>query len=476
MRGLKLNAPVGQVKDGHALVLDNWICRDDGLHVREGWSPYRLGLPGAVTRIIPQGDAAHRKVYAATANAIYDVWTPVLTSLANGNWHSVRMVNAAGQFSVAANGADGLFVSDGVTASIKTLGGLAAAKYDRVHWHHHRLWLAGNDLEPHYLDMDAVQGTAHPFPLTQNCRKGGRVVAMATITKDGGRSSNDELAFVTSEGELLIYGGNDPDNAGSFGIVGVWDVGKPRGPRCFAEDGGEVVLLTERGLLQIPSATNAPQRQIGQAAVSDAIEPLLSKRWAQTASGEWEVVASAEHGFLLISDGTYSYCRSDTDGWSRFVGIPGKSWTEFDGELLFATGTTVAKYGGHMDRDQPIPSCMVEAFSRLGASQYKTARRFRPHYKALHPYLPRVELLTDEREPLDPFAAANLDDVHHVWPDLDWPDTPIAWEQAMSSRVNLWRSVNGRGFTMAAAIGMKTRAPLIYTGHDITYELGGMHP
>lgn len=473
LKGLDLATPISMLKEGFALRLDNWICRDDGLHVRDGWGAHRLGIPAAIARLIPH----KAKVYAATASAIYDVWTPKLTGLSNGNWHFAEMVNGAGTFTAMVNGADGLVVTDGTSVEVKTITGATASSFDRVHWHHNRLWLAGNDLEPYYLDMDAIAGPAYPFPIAQLCRKGGRVQAFATITQDGARSGNDQLAIMTSEGELLIYAGNDPDNAGSFGVVGVWDVGKPLGARCFAEHGGNVVVLTERGLLPIPANLGTPERQLSKTALSDPIETMLDTRRAQTLTADWQVISSPDHGLLLITDGsTYQYVLSDTGGWSRFVGLGGAHWTVAGNELYFATGTTVARYGGHMDRDQAIPSYFVEAFSRLGSAQYKQARRFRPHYKAAHPYKPRVELLTDEREPTDPFTAANLDDVHTLWPDLDLWGTALDWSGPMSSRVNAWRSINGRGFTLAAAVGMKTRAPIVYTGHDITFESGGLYP
>ena len=77
---------------------------------------------------------------------------------------------------------------------------------------------------------------------------GGYLVAAGTWTIDAGYGVDDNLVFITSNGEVIVYSGTDPSDITKFALVGVWRIGKPVGKRCLMKYGGDMIILTYNGL------------------------------------------------------------------------------------------------------------------------------------------------------------------------------------------------------------------------------------
>ena len=95
------------------------------------------------------------------------------------------------------------------------------------------------------------------FPLGQEFLRGGRLVAIYTWTIDGGNGPNDYLVFITSEGEVALYTGIDPNDATAFTKVGTFYVAAPLGDRCFLRYGSDVLILTENGAFALSTVLSA---------------------------------------------------------------------------------------------------------------------------------------------------------------------------------------------------------------------------
>ncbi len=105
MKGLNVADPLTGTPDGHAVRLENWIVRRDGLHIRDGHTTvFRCGA-GPVTSLMSMG----RRLFAATPQHVYAEGAPVasLGALEGGVWSSSVIMSGAGRFLVGSNGADG---------------------------------------------------------------------------------------------------------------------------------------------------------------------------------------------------------------------------------------------------------------------------------------------------------------------------------------------------------------------------------
>jgi len=105
-----------------------------------------------------------------------------------------------------------------------------------------------------YLPVESIGGAALDFPLGSIARSGGFLQAMGTWTLDAGYGVDDLSAFVTSMGEVIVYKGTNPSDPNAWSEVGVWQMGQTFSRRCFFKWGGDLLLLTQDGLVPMSAA------------------------------------------------------------------------------------------------------------------------------------------------------------------------------------------------------------------------------
>ena len=408
------------------------------------------------------------RVFAATADTIFDGASEAVTGLLGGSWSSGMISNPGGRWLVAVNGVDEARKYGGFTWSISEITGVNSRDLFALTVHQRRIFAAEKEsLRVWYLGLDCIEGEASPIPLHAQCRLGGSVVALATLQPQGGISTGDELVIATSEGEIVVYTGTNPDKAGEWSLRGVWRIPKPVGANCFARMGGILTILTEKGVMPIPAVLSRPDSAKPVTSLSQSIDVI---------TGAVSIIDSAAASFTLVDAGTVQYVRSDTGAWSRFTGFSTATcWMDSANALWFGRSDgKVCRYGGETDDGSPIRSFAVDSFSKFGVSNRKSFKRARPTYTLAHPYVPRIEMLTDYREPPSSFDAANLDARYWEWNEITWPSTPLPWYAGeVSSRLQPWRSIGGHGVAGALMMSIQTMTPVIWTGYDVGFEIGG---
>ena len=466
MKGLNTAAPITATPEGHALRLENWICRTNGLKTRDGYSVVSAGLGSPVVSIM-----AHRnRIFASTNAQLFDGATPIPGFLMfGGDWHHALMTNAAGLFLIATNGGDGVRVFDGTNWSAAAFDGVDAASIVTLCVHQSRLWLVPNaGLTIYYLDLDCFAGPVHPVYLQQLARKGGSVAAIASLTSDGGISANDKLVAVTDQGEMILWTGVDP--AKDFEQAGVYNVSAPIGRRCFAPYGGGLAYLSTSGVLPIPDVLPRVDPNKPIAAISEVIQPTL---YAALATGAWQMAESIENELFIVSGPAGQYVRSGTDGWSSFSGLNATCWLNAAGALYFGTSTgAVCQYGGMSDNGAAISSYLVDRFDRMGSLSIKSISQVRPLYTAAVNYRPRVAMLANYRDPPATFAGYFTNAATYQWEDIAYAMQPASWTRPNTSARALWRSCGGQGTEFSLLMGLQTKSPVLYTGYDLQYETG----
>jgi hypothetical protein len=320
-----------------------------------------------------------------------------------------------------------------------------------------------------YLAHEAIGGPARPIYCGPKCRLGGELIALASMTTDGGKGA-DQLVAVTDRGELLVYNGSNPDNAASWTFAGAFTVSIPVGRRCFASMGGAIALLTVDGLFSVPAVLSAPDAAKESSSLSRNIDSDLGATGAT-------VIESGSNDLTMVSVGAVQWVRdSETNGWSRLLGLPATCWIEgFDGLYFGTSDGTVCRLEGFDDPDAGINTVMVDSFSKMGTATDKVFKRVLPHFHVANPYIPRIEVVTNYRAAPSSWIAARTVSKYWMWDEISWPMQPEEWIRSQPShRRGQWRGLSGKGHTAAMIMGTRSfDHPVKFIGASYAYEAGG---
>jgi hypothetical protein len=114
------SSPV-EAEEGTALVLDNWFPESEGIRLRRGYAEHAAGMTGDIETLLAYTSASASALFACNDGNIYDVSSAgavgaaAVSGLSNDKWQHTMFATAAGQFLVAANGADSVRNFDGAS-------------------------------------------------------------------------------------------------------------------------------------------------------------------------------------------------------------------------------------------------------------------------------------------------------------------------------------------------------------------------
>jgi hypothetical protein len=200
-----------------------------------------------------------------------------------------------------------------------------------------------NSLDFCYLPVDSINGAVTRFPLGGIFKNGGYLQAMGTWTIDAGYGVDDLAAFVTSNGEVAVYKGSDPSDPNDWALVGIWNIGQTFNRRCMFKFGGDLLVLTEGGLVPL-SAGLQSTRLDPRVNITDKIFYAISQATTQYAGNYgWQINYFAKQNMLMlnvpVTGGSEQYVMHNiTKSWSRFTNIKANCW-ELSGDDMFFGGT-----------------------------------------------------------------------------------------------------------------------------------------
>jgi roadblock/LC7 domain-containing protein len=405
VKGWMARESLAEAEEDSAVVLTNFFPEADVVRARRGSHEHATGLGASVTSLLRYISASTSKLFAAAGDKIFDVTAgdplgaPALSGMSNAWWQQVMFATAAGQFLVMCNGEDGVWTFDGTTwvdrtAAITTPpgpGSLDASLAVNVTAHKKRLWfvpVASTDL--YYLDTEAVEGTAHKFPVGSLLKRGGYIMAMGTYSVDAGEGMDDLFVAISSEGEVIIYSGTDPASATLWQLVGVYHVGDPLGRRSLFQAGGDLMMIIEHGVVPISTALKMDKAVLGEKAATKNIKQAYVDAVARARLAQgWEICSFPLHNMALVNvPGTGSspiqqfVFNTTTGAWALFEGYNARCWAEYQGHLHFGTDDGRVMHGEHGANDDgaPIILKMLPAFNHLKSpGRIKHVKDYRWH-------------------------------------------------------------------------------------------------
>lgn len=475
--------------------LDNFIPREGFVEARNGWIP-SVETDAPVESIMVWRGPASQKILIAAGSDILDATggsiVSVFTGATNARWQHVNHATEGGHFIRIVNGADEPLVYDGTTATTApgiTGSGLTASTLIDVFAHKNRLFFIEDaSARFWYLAPVAIGGAAEPFDLGSLFNKGGFLQAAGSWSVDGGAGPDDLAVFVSSEGQVAIYAGDDPGDADAWQIVGVFDISRPIGRRCLIKVGGDLAVLTEGGMVPLSRAIVEEKATADNVAITNRINNAFqdAARDHRNKFG-WQAILweRGELGFINVP--TAELIRAQqfvinitTGAWCRFVGIDAICFGVHNGDLYFGHSGGLGQYGrGFFDNGVPIQGDLVCGWSTYQApGQLKLATQIRPIYESGVSLQPSVTMGVDFNAGTPIAMPTVISGERSLWDVALWD--VARWGPSRAMRLD-WVSVTGLGIYLAPVFRFTTQEAAETTNQaiklvsfDVCYQNGGV--
>ena len=363
------------------------------------------------------------------------------------------------------------------------LTGVDGDKLVNINLYRDRLFFVEeNSLTFWYLPVDSINGALTSFNLGGIARNGGYLQAMGTWTIDAGYGVDDYAAFVTSQGEVIVYKGGNPSDPNDWSLIGVFQMGQTFARRCFFKWAGDLLLLTQDGLVPMASALQS-SRLNPKINITDKIYYAISEAASlYSANFGWQINYLAEANMLIlnipIGNGVYEQyvMHTITKSWARFTGINAACF-EVSGEAIYFGGKGfVGKYyDGYSDAGTNITATVQQAYSYFDSrGQQKRFTMVRPIFQ-LQGAIPTVLCglstdfeVQDLSQSLSFNPALNQTGIWDIgkWDAKKWGGSVISKE---------WQGVTGLGY--AGSISLNTASQgleLHWASTDFVMEKGGV--
>lgn len=482
--GWNTRDPVDVMKTKYAITIDNWMVVPGGYITRKGKLSYATGITGgAKSLMVYSPPSGSDKMFVASPTDIYNVsatgavGAADVSSLISGAWQSVMQSNSGASVMIAVNGADTPRYYDGTwhTAGITGTGLSASSNLIGLWLHKERVWFVEKDsLNVWYLATSAIIGTATKFPMQGIFKLGGYVVAGGTISRDGGRGTDDYWVAITNKGEVAVYSGTDPASASTWALVGVYKISEPIGRRCAMQLGSDLAVLTKIGVITLSTVMSIAQSGQVNSSITDAISPSFVDAAINSGFSHWSMIEAPSDHLVLVnipqsSTMAHQYVFSaETGAWFRFKNFDALCWGLFNNELYFGdNGGKVWKYTGELDDGAAVASQMQWAFTDLGYGGEKTIEMVRASMQAPAQFNPQFSIKADYDT-----SAPVLNTTAFTETGTPW-GSPWGSPWSVPTRtISKWVSAAGHGRAVSVAFSLRSTKRLRLNAIDIMYGTG----
>jgi len=469
-----------------AVTLENWFPSVSSVNLRGGYTQFATGISGQVETLMTYSSGSSNKLFAIANGSIYNVTAggavgaAVVTGLTNSKWEYVNITTAGGSFLVAVNGVDSALLYNGTTWSNPSITGVSSADFDNVTLFKNRLWFVQhNSLKAWYLPVNSIGGAAEAFDLTSIAKLGGSITSFGAWTIDAGYGVDDNLVFVTSNGEIIVYRGTDPSSASTWALIGVWQLGAPVGHRCILKWGGDILILSLDGLLPLAQALQS-SRLDPRVALSDKIQGAITEVTSTYQNNfGWQILYYAKRNALFINvpiavgQQQQFVMNTITKAWCNFTGWNANCWTIYNDEPYFGGNGFVglAWDDNYIDNTSSITANALQAFNYYGSRGVKKYfTRARPSLFTDGVPSTFVGMNVDFQIADTTAALSFAPNPYALWDSARW-DTGV-WGSGLTI-TNNWQGITGIGY--CGATQLKTSSSGIqveWASTDVVYQTG----
>jgi hypothetical protein len=469
-----------------AVQLTNLFPNVNNVILRPGFTKYATGLPGQVETLIGYSSGETNELFACVGTEIYDVTAggavgaAVETGLTNAQWEYVNVTTPAGGYIYAVNGVDSPLLYDGTTWSNPTITGVDDTTFTNITTFKNQVWFTQKEtLQAWYLPTLSIQGVADYIDMSAVAQLGGYLVSVGTWTIDAGYGVDDNLVFITSNGEVIVYAGTDPSDATKWALIGVWRTGKPIGKRCLIKYGGDILALTYNGVYPLAASLQS-SRLDPRIALSDKIQGAFA-RSAQLYGDNfgWQMIFDPTHNALTVnvpvtSGQQQQYVMNNiTKAWCNFTNWTANCWEIFNNEPYFGGDGFVghAWDESYADDGANIKTVAQQAFN------YFESRGVKKYFTRARP-----SIFTNGIPTI--FIGMNVDfEVQDAAASVEFTPTSSAlwgvalWDTALWGQNNVinnnWQGITGIGYCGSTQFQSASQGvTILWASTDIVYQTG----
>ena len=432
----------------------------------------KSGTTATLTTAAPHGLITGNKVVISGATANDYNGSFVITKTGASTFTYTMLTTPAANATVV-----GIYTVIGIT-------GVDSSTFIGVNLFKNRLFFTQkNTLSCWYLDVNAIGGAANPLYFGGIARNAGYLQAMGTWTLDAGQGADDYAVFVTSMGEVIVYNGTDPTSATTWALKGVWQLGQTFNRRCFFKWAGDLLLLTQDGLVPLASALQSSRLDPRVNLTDKIYYPISQAATNYYANFGWQINYFASENMLILSIPTTSgmeqyVMHTITKSWARFTGVEAYCWeVSGDNDMHFGGNGYVATfYTSASDNGANITASVQQAYSYFDSpGQNKRFTMVRPILQS-DGGIPSVLCgLSVDFQPIDNTGAISFNPSSQtvgVWNTAKWDANN--WGGGLIT-TRIWQGVTGIGF--AGSINLTAVAQgieLHWASTDYVFEAGGV--
>lgn len=495
IRGWNTRDPLANMRQDYAITLDNWLPDTGTVAVRPGASNWETGFASRVKTVMSWNGAASSKLFGVTDSGIFDATAggavgATVQARTNGYLCHINYTTTGGSYLVTVNGTDDLAYTNGTTwttiANFSISGG--GTINTNLIWNINSFkrsiyFIKKESMSFFYLPIDSITGTVSEFPLGALFNKGGKLMAMGTWTVDGATGQEDYSVFITSKGQAAVYLGTDPSSATTWVLKGIFNIAPPLGRKCFCQFGGDLLVLTVRGLFSLTNILKAAKMS-DQGALSAVIgEAFVASATALPDAEGWEVVEFPQYNVLICNVPTDStnhtsvqyVMNTQTNAWCRFTGWDVSGFCFYNALLYGGRATAIGKYFQATTDFGSAVTCNAKV-----AFNYYTPRSRVKDWKALRANLiiggvcaVNLALDTDFSTDATYGAAVFNNSATSRWDTGVW-DTSL-WSAEPTPRIE-WVTVAANA-SYCSAVRLRVIAydcTVEWSATDIVYEIGAL--
>jgi len=333
-----------------------------------------------------------------------------------------------------------------------------------------------------YLGAKAVSGAASKLDFGSVAKMGGYIQAMGTWTIDAGQGVDDYAVFVTNMGEVIVYEGTDPSDVATWALRGVWNLGQTFNRRCFSKFGGDLLLVTQEGLVPLAAALQS-SRLDPRVNLTDKIFYAFSQAAsAYSTNFGWEIQTFPKANMLIVNIptniGKEQYVmHTITKSWARFTGIDAFTFEIHNENMYFGSTGYVGKFWDtYADAGTNITATVQQAYNYFDSrGQNKRFMMVRPILltdNGVPSVLCAVNTDFDTQSQLGQVAFSPSAYSVGLWDISDWDEA--VWGGTLTVNKD-WQGVTGIGYCGSISLNVASQnIEVHWASTDFVMEKGGV--
>jgi hypothetical protein len=486
--GWNTRDPLDQMDPTYAIKMINAFPDDGFVRTRRGYTPHCLitGNTSDVNTLVelPLVNGS-KKLIACAGTRFYDVTTATSVALGptitNSTWQHVLINNRVLFF----NGTDTPQMYDGTTWSQPSFNGhahtLTPSNLIQGCQYKSRLFVVEkNSAYVWNSNTAAFQGQMHRIDYSFILQRGGTVEFVSSWSRDTGVGLQDYFVIVSSEGEVLLYSGTNPDDANNWAIAGRFYLPEPvAGRRAYLGLGSDLLIIHKAGITPLSALLSGGNNSSYASITSNINSAFLSAAQDYGSSTGWNAAyhsgGKAVYFNIPVSNVAQQFVLNPERGaWAQYTGMQAKVWASFGDYIMFGgtNGRIFQAETGALDNGAPIKSEVHLAYNYFkDRARIKRFTMLRPHVRSAPGETFSIGMDVDFREA--PFtyttfnSGTNYDWNTGLWNQALWSAPKIRGEDVYSL------TALGRAASISFAFESSTDAYEFYAA-AITYETGGL--